>query len=195
MYTSDDDARAALMQGEEAAVSYFFQAYYTALTYFAKRLVKGETTAEDIAATAFAKLWDKRNLIRGSVKSWLYASVKNACIDHLRKARRETLSLQDYYREQEAFEKTALEKQIETETYTQLYAAIQKIPLKSRQVFLMFYIEGKSYQEIADELGLSIHTVCNQKARALRHFREQLPPGLTLAAALCMLSTVQQLQH
>jgi RNA polymerase sigma factor (sigma-70 family) len=79
---------------------------------------------------------------------------------------------------------------VESEMHQLLYKSTQSLPVKCARVFKMFYFEGKSYQEIADELEVSIHTVRNQKARAMELFKEKIPKHflsiLLIASLLCL---------
>lgn len=134
------------------------------------------------------RLWNNREKLNnpGSVKSYLFRTVRNASIDHLRRKDREEKGKRSLIQLHPLHEKDILAGMIETETYIQIHRAIESLPPKCREVFKRFYIEGKSYQEIADELQISVHTVCNQKARALKLFREKLPPHATiLFLAVC----------
>ena len=65
----------------------------------------------------------------------------------------------------------------ESEKYVrleQIHSAIQSLPEKCRQVFLMSKINGLSYAEIAEYLGISVKTVENQIVRGLKLIREKL---------------------
>jgi RNA polymerase sigma factor (sigma-70 family) len=57
----------------------------------------------------------------------------------------------------------------------QVFLAVQNLPGKYRQVFPMFYVEGKEIKDIAKELNLPLSTIKSQKARTLELLRKQLP--------------------
>ncbi len=60
------------------------------------------------------------------------------------------------------------------EALNELYTAVESLPKKARQIILETYINGKSNQEVANELGISLQTVKNQKLRALSLLRERI---------------------
>ena len=68
-----------------------------------------------------------------------------------------------------------------------IFKSLSILPPKCRKVFTLFYLEGKTYEEIADELRVSINTVRNHKMRALSLLRGELGDSL-LIAGLIMLS-------
>jgi len=178
-------ALAALLAGDEGGLAFFFDAYYRPLAHFAYRLTSDQSLAEEIAAEAFVKLWDYRDRLteEGSIKAWLYSTVRNSAIDHLRRARRMRVNEQGL-QAAEPLAQTVLQEMIHAETIRQVVAVLQTLPPKCRQVFRLFFLQGKSYDEIARELQISPHTVRNQKIRAIRLIREKMLP-LLLLAFLC----------
>ncbi|HWI93529.1 MAG TPA: RNA polymerase sigma-70 factor [Flavisolibacter sp.] len=163
------DALLALKEGREEGLQYFFDNYYSCLQFFAQKIIHDPLLAEEVVADAFIKLWERRAILstEGSIKSLLYTTVKNGCIDHLRKVKRmrvNELGLQSI----NTIEPCVLHSIVETETVQQIVDTLEKLPPKCRQVFQLFYLQGKSYDEIARELNLSPHTVRSQKQRATR---------------------------
>ena len=71
-------------------------------------------------------------------------------------------------------EKDAFERMAETETYREIFIALNTLPPQCRKIFSMLFIEGKEYQQIADELNLSIATIRSQKARAIMLIKQRL---------------------
>jgi RNA polymerase sigma-70 factor (family 1) len=171
----DDEALEAILQGSEEGLRHYFSRHYASLTNFAFRLLNDQFLAEEFAAEAFVKLWNRREQFSsdGSVKAWLHTTVRNASFDHLRRAkliRVSEMSLQT----PETIEQSALHHMIESETVQQVIRVLELLPPKCRQVFKMFYFGGKSYEEIARKLNLSPHTVRNQHIRAVRLLKEKV---------------------
>lgn len=192
---SNDEALQALMLGREEGLDHFFHLYYAPLTYFAFKLLGDQYQAEEIAAEAFIKLWNNKEKFtaEGSIKSWLYTSVRNAAVDHLRKVKR--LRITESGLQTVAYnEQSVLHHMIETETIQNIIKTLELLPPGCRQVFKMFYFGGKSFEEIARELNLSPHTVRNQKARAVRMLKAKLTPlVLLLTATSSVLKMLQSL--
>jgi RNA polymerase sigma-70 factor (family 1) len=171
------DALQALIQGKEEGVDYFFGEYYTPLCFFASSLVNDNCLAEEITSEAFIKLWERRESLAmaGSIKSWLYSTVRNACIDHLRKVKRLRVNEQGL-QTTNTIEQSVLHTIVETETVQQIVHTIDRLPPQCGRIFKLFYLYGKSYKEIAKELNLSPQTVRNQKQRAAKLIKKMITP-------------------
>jgi RNA polymerase sigma-70 factor (ECF subfamily) len=173
----EEEALSALLRGREEGLDYFFRRYHAPLIYFAQGLIHDRETAEDLVEDAFLKLWERREELgmQGSLRAWLYTTVRNACIDLLRRNKLKVVYVKEVQATSDKDDKPVLHRIIEAETIEQVYAALQSLPPKCGQVFRMYYLEEKSLQEIADELDLSLSTVKSQKGRAIELLRKKLP--------------------
>jgi RNA polymerase sigma-70 factor (ECF subfamily) len=168
-----EKAKLDLLQGKESGLDYFFNRYYSLLTCFAIRLIDNELVAEEIVSDSFIKLWKKRGSLnkQGSIKSYLYTTVKNSCIDYIRKKHRDHSCFRNVIDLFPLSEEKILSSIIRSETLHQIYSGVEKLSPKSGLVFKMF-VDGSNDQEIADKLNISIHTVRNQKIRASKLLRK-----------------------
>lgn len=148
--------------------------YYRPLCMFALHYLQDAGAAEDIAQEAFRVLWEKLSSGNeiGNKKSYLFSTVRNRCIDSLRKSRSsvnvpidscdedscctggDTADTGDYM--EDSFREAAL------------WTAIDRLPDKCRKVFLMAKRDGMKYEEIAEKLDISENTVRNQVSKALK---------------------------
>lgn len=167
----------SFQKGEEKAFAFFFNEYYACLSFFAFKILKDDAAAQDVVSDSFVKLWERREKIDKpeSIRSYLYTTVKNACIDLLRSKNKVRRYEEETLAGPHEWEQTILNKLIEAEVLRHLVAARAKLPDKTKRVFEMFYFENKSYQQIAEEMNISIHTAKNQKIRAIKILRKQFP--------------------
>lgn len=146
-----------------------FRAYYRPLCLYAMHYLNGDIdAAEDVVQDCFVKFIQKHN--DGSScaimsKSYIYTSVRNACIDLLRKQNPcvsvyDPSDLDGYITDEEAQERSVQE--------ARLWAIIDELPDRCREVFLLSKRDGLKYSEIADELGISIKTVEHQISKAMK---------------------------
>jgi RNA polymerase sigma-70 factor (family 1) len=163
-------------QGEESAFDFFFQAYYKAVCYFANKYVANLQAAEDIASEAFIRLWESREKIDSEdhLRNFLYRVAGNLCTDHLRRQDTQKKWEQATARTAAGEDNLYFSNIIEAETLRQLKEAIDTLPAQCRKVFINLYVEGKTVNETAEELGLSISTVNNQKARGIKILRSRI---------------------
>jgi RNA polymerase sigma-70 factor (family 1) len=166
-------------EGDEAVFDALFKQYYKPLVLFATAVLKQKEAAEDIVTTSFVKLWNKRASIEKpeAIKSYLYTTVRNGCLNDLRneKIKSENEKVLSLYPE---WEEPVLHYIIRAETINEIVNRIELLPTQCRQVFKKFFVEGKDYTTIAEEMKLSINTVRNQKRRGLILLRGGLLPLL-----------------
>ena len=138
---------------------------------FALRIVEDADLAEDLVAETFANVWQKVNegFEIDNFKSYLYQAVRNSCLGYLR-SKKETVGLESI--------PDVDEETIDTsERDAMIWKAIDELPPKCRQVFLLSKRDGLSNEEIAQEMGISIKTVKNQMTKAFGRLREALSSG------------------
>lgn len=144
-----------------------FKQMYRPLCLYAMHYLHGDAdSAEDIVQDCFAKLWETDTV---NTRSFLYTAVRNACIDHLRRQHPEVTNfapcdLDGIITDDDARQRSAYE--------ARLWESIDSLPKRCREVLLMGKRDGMTYQEIADELGLSVKTVEHQMSKALKRLRE-----------------------
>ncbi|HHU98170.1 MAG TPA: RNA polymerase sigma-70 factor [Petrimonas sp.] len=158
--------------------------YYARLKRFARQYVVREEDAENIVQDIFSELWEKQLEFSSFVNlnGYLFTVLKNRCVDFLR---RETLEQEvnktirdEQLRELkmkleslEALDSAFLNK---PDIETLIQDAIDDLPEKCREIFLMNKLEGKKQKAIARELNISIHTVESQMAIAYKKLKEAL---------------------
>lgn len=163
---------------ESSAYNYAFKSYYPALCDFAGRLV-GIDHAEDIVGDLFLKIWTGNKLFNDPehLKAFLFHSIKNAALDLMKKSKRASERHLLFTEWQENDQANYLANIIRAEVIMSLHEAIAALPSEKGRIIKMTYLDGKTNQETADELGLSIQTVKNQKLRGLALLKGKLPKG------------------
>ena len=143
-----------------------FRLNYRPLCLYALHYLQDTDLAEDIVQECFTTLWEKigQGFPISNRRAYLYMAVRNRSLDHLRRKGLPTESLKPYdtygiIEDDDAEERSAKE--------ARLWTAIDSLPEKCRQIFLMSKRDGLRYEEIAEELGLSVNTVRNQISKAL----------------------------
>ncbi|MGV3556889.1 RNA polymerase sigma-70 factor [Larkinella arboricola] len=178
MQLTDQELIHAIRLGNEPAFEAVFRQHYAPLCQYARTFLHDWDDAEEAVQAVFLAIWEKRDSleITVSLKSYLYRSVHNRCLNRIRH-----LSVQAEHREQAAYEvelfqssEAPMQSIIADELSDRLQAAIQRLPEQCRLIFQMSRFEEMKYQEIADQLGLSIKTVENQIGKALRILRTEL---------------------
>lgn len=152
-----------------------FTFYYSGLCAFANRFVNNRSAAEDIVQDYFVKLWENSGsiTISSSLKSYLFASVKNRSLDYLKHQQVRKNKKMDAFSPA-----TVLPDELweftETELREIINYAMQKLPPRTREIFEMNRFLGLSNEQIANQLGISKRTVELQISNALKILRAEL---------------------
>lgn len=167
----------SFLGGEEDGFDYLFRRYNSTLCFFANQFVKNLPEAEDIVSDVFIKIWEGRESFGHveDMQSYLYKSVRNACLRWREKRRAEAGNLKAAAGSP-INEMSVEEGMIRTEVMRELHESIELLPTECKRIFTQLYLEGKTVKEIAEELKLSVSTVKTQKARALAFLRGKLSP-------------------
>jgi RNA polymerase sigma-70 factor (ECF subfamily) len=179
-------------KGDPRGLQTLFAQFYAPLCLFAERLLHDRPAAEDIVADTFLKLWNRHADFDSlqNVKAFLYITTRNASLNLLKRMQREKLSqkqLAYLSGEREGF---VLEEIIRHEVLREISREIEKLPGQCRRIFKMSFFEGKKNQEIATLLAISVHTVKNQKARAIQLLRVKLPDRNLVAVLIWYISII-----
>lgn len=148
-----------------------FNYNYRPLCIYALHYLSDVDAAEDVVQECFARLWEK--LQHGAEianrRSYLYTTVRNRCLDQLRRKGVHTESLNPYDTYGIIDDDDAQERSLQE---ARMWTAIDSLPEKCREVFILSKRDGLKYEEIAEELGLSVNTVRNQISKAFNLLKE-----------------------
>lgn len=160
---------------EEENFKILFRDYFVSMCVFANRYLEDGEMARDVVHDVFCGLWENPSELVdvANVKNYLYTSVKNRCLDVLRRE-----NIHHRYVEWEQENEKEREEFFEIETlredvYRLLDQAIQLLPERTREILLL-KLQGLKNQEIADQLHISVNSVNTLKANAYKVLRDQL---------------------
>lgn len=165
-----------LKAGDEKAFTFFYDSYKGRLYGNLLRLVKSEEIAQELMQDTFVKLWQKRSELDSdkSVGAFLFRVAENKAIDFFRKAARDrkleamlvAIATEHY---------SHIEERIyHKETMASLELAIEKLPPQRQRIFRLIKLEGKTYDEVGQMLGLTRSTINDHIVKATRSVKEQL---------------------
>jgi RNA polymerase sigma-70 factor (ECF subfamily) len=179
-FEDSDTLIASLRAGEERTFVYIFERYYDRLLNYAGRIVKETELAHDLVQETFCKFYEEHAKLKVclSIESYLYKSVYHSCLNkikHLKIVRnyadKEVL---DFYFS-EIVQTPEAELALQNEDIRKaLEEAINKLPERCREVFVLSKVEELSNKEIAEKLNISVKTVEVQMTKALSRLREEL---------------------
>jgi RNA polymerase sigma-70 factor (ECF subfamily) len=170
----------------EAAFEHLFKKHFRELHAYGFSLLKDWDAAEEIVQALFLKLWEKNEWehIQISIKSYLYKSVYHDCLNYIRRQKIHLkYQTQTVYTTVNRIDNTDGKIKL-SELELHLDKALDKLPEKCRAIFHLSRFEYLKYQEIADQLEISIKTVETHMVKALRILRKEMKEFLPLIAVM-----------
>lgn len=168
-----------LKEGNTKIFDYIFSYYYSGLVAFAMKYLDSKDTAEDVVQEFFFKLWANREklTINQSLKSYLFSAVKNKCFD-LHRHKEVVTKAKDYFTYQAENDNFESDFLVESELRDHINQAIERLPEKCRQAFIMNRFDGLKPSEIAEKTNTSTRTIEGHIGKALKLLRADLQPYL-----------------
>ena len=167
-----------------------YRTYFSKMKRFAKEYVISEDVAENLVQDVFMGLWEKREVFmnRSNLIAFLFTSVKNKAINFLRRRMIEqnvTNQLQEEYIITMHMNLNSLEV-LNNELFSTMdiedivSQAINSLPEKCREIFILSKIEGKKQKDVAEILNISVNTVETQIGIAYKKLKDKLKNVITI---------------
>ena len=152
-----------LSDGDEKAYKRLFDQYYSSLVMFARSFLKNDVLVEDVVQDVIYDFWMQRQSLSKvmSIKAWLYAAVRNRCLNDLEHDKVVRKYLDKVKLVDDEF---ILQQMIEEEVYLSLKNSIDALPGKIKEVYKLILV-GKNNKEIAFLLNLSEDAVKSYRKR------------------------------
>ena len=166
----------------QSRFSEIFRNHEQRLYLLAFRLTKSDQFAKDIIQDVFLKVWEQRDKIHAidNMEAWLYRLTENKAIDFLRKVAADN-RLKDAIWSQLQLIMNEAEGWVEVKEYNKIIQqAINDLPPQRKLIYRLHKEDGMNYQQIADELHLSRHTVKNQLFSAIHAVRKFLSDNMKM---------------
>lgn len=181
----DAERIARFRSGDATAFDEVLEQYWDPIVRYAERMLADPDVAHDIAQETFIRLWLKRHeLTRPSaLASFLYRVAHNLGIDEGRKLRARTRgAVLQHERAREEGPRappTPAAELERAELRGALDRAIDALPARRREVFILHHFHNQSYRQIAEILGIKPQVVANYMSAALNDLRRALRPLLS----------------
>ncbi len=165
-----------IKQGDIEAYEQIFRELYSPLSGFANKMLKDHDKAEEIVQEVFYNIWKNRErlTVKVSLKSYLYKSVKNSCLQ----IAQHQLVKDKYKRFVTSHEGNSYhnpQSELEVKEINQVIdKTLDTLPERCKEIFYLNRFDGLKYKEIAEKLSISQKTVEANISRALKHLRKNL---------------------
>jgi len=187
------DQKLALKNGEPEAFRLLFGILYPRMKGYCRLFIHEQNQVEDLIQEVFLTLWEKRGSIdpEKSLESLVFVSLRNRCLNHLKASRMRDGNLEvsqlrvnelQYLYHLDFLDKE--ERSLEEELAVAFHQAVDALPPRMKQVFMLCKMEGRRQKEVAEELGITVKAVEKQIAEAKERITRQLSRQYPLLAFL-----------
>lgn len=161
-----------LKRNDRNAYSELFDRYFDKLFTFALNMVFREDVANDIVQEVFIAIYEKSVFTnyKGSLKAYLYMSVRNRCYNYLRDAKVEDRNMALYA--EAAVYSDSVDVIDEEEILEKIRQVMDELPDRCREVCLLRFVQGYKYSDIAKQLSMNENTVKVQLHRGMEKIKE-----------------------
>lgn len=181
----DTELEERLRKGDERVFRAIYDEYYLILCRFANQLLEDAAQAEEVVDDVIFYLWEHRQEVKilYSMRAYLFRAVRNRCLNELHSPKFQQEHNLSFFLRTENLElldslfiddSQPLDMLIEQELEEELYRSIEALPDECRTVFRKSRFEQKKYEEISEEMGISVNTVKYHIKKALAFLKTRL---------------------
>lgn len=163
-----------LKNGDDRAFEELYISYKESATRFCNSILKDIEESENIVQEVFIKIWNRKSLINPELNftSYLFTIIKNRVFDYMKEVKKNELLREKFW--DNIVDYKTEDAELKEERFIKVKEAVDNLSVKRREIIKLNYEEGKSYEEIANQLNISKNTVKNQLVKAKQVIRRQL---------------------
>ncbi|SFC67182.1 RNA polymerase sigma-70 factor, ECF subfamily [Parapedobacter composti] len=162
-------------QADAEAYDAIFLKYYEMLCVNAYFYLKDAEEARELVQDFFVELFEKKRYadLEGDIKGYLYQSVKNRCLNRLRKMENDKKRLEQLKLEAMYAQRSGERAQTEG-VYNRLHEAFGQLSMQRKEALTLVYVQDKRYQEAAEKMGISVNSLKTHLKLGLKKLRQTL---------------------
>lgn len=189
---SDQELTLLLKDGDEPAFVELYNRYKLRILGNLIKLLRSEDLALELSQDLFLKIWDTRKQLdpEKSFRSYIFRISENMVMDFFRRAARDKKLQAQMILTQSDLYSHIEENLIQTQESKRFEQVIAMLPPQRKQVFTLCKLEGKSYQEVSELLGISTSTVSDHLLKANRFLKAKINNNSPLAISAFALAVI-----
>lgn len=183
---NERDLLERMRNGDVYAFHKIYDRYKGVLARRVLLLLKADELVQDVLQDLFLKVWEHRSTIDPdrSFRAYLFRIISNQVTDIFRKVHREIVLQEQLLRENPDSYYHIEEEVISKENIRLIRDALLKLPERQREIFVLHKLDGKSYKEISEELGIEPATINQHIYRAMQNLNRLVNPKLPFITLL-----------
>lgn len=188
---TDSELLVLLADGRQDAFSVLFDRYHDTVRPFILRYVHSMPLAEDLAQEVFIKIWESRKKMPQvqSFKAYLMVTARNHTLNSLRAIFRSEAAMSEVVRSYDQGRSQTADIIINKDYQNFLENILNSLPERTRDIFRQCREQGRSYEEVAADLGISKSAVKNHMVYSMKVMRASVEKelGISLSVLLAVL--------
>ena len=160
-------------------LQHIFDKYAKNLCLYALNYLETEADAEDIVQDVFIRCWEKRDILLSDekvIKTYLFNSVRNACLDKIEK--KDVMRYHIDIIKQEIIDEETIT--FDEKLLLEIREELAQMPDQTQKVITRVFMQDMKYQVVADDLHISINTVKTLLRNGIKHLRSHFSQHLEL---------------
>ncbi len=181
----------AFMRGDESAYAQLYERYFPDLYNYGVKLCGEPDYAKDCIHDLFIDLWKRRKKLQNvsSVKPYLFKALRNIILKaQTRQPFFQSVDVAYHFEIQPSSETALINQQMDQAQQQQLYAALNTLTQRQREVVFLKFYSQLTYDEVASVLGISTKATYKLMARAIDILRQKIVPLVWWASLISSIS-------
>jgi RNA polymerase sigma-70 factor (family 1) len=183
---NDQELAILLKQDHEGAFAALYQRFGQRIYTNLRNLLKDESLAEEFLQDVFMKVWEKREQLNYEIsfRAYLFRISENLVRDFFRKAARDQQLINKLIKASTEFSADLQDDYILKEEKNLFSNAIESLPPKRKKIYTLCKIEGRSYDEVSQLLGISNTTINDHIVKATKSIQKHITLSSEVAITL-----------
>lgn len=162
--------------GDASAFEQLYNFYRHSVYQLIIKFIKLPAMAEDLTQEVFIKIWESRNRLTevNSFKDYLFITARNHTLNRLKQIARQDIAMGEIVRYYPSRQEDAGDKLLQQEYWEHIQRVLNGLPERTREIFQLCRIQEKSYDEVAELLGITRDAVKKHMVRSNKAFKDSL---------------------
>lgn len=182
----EDELLSLLVKGDETAFRRLYNQYNRPLYSFVVKYVHSSPLAEDLVQEVFIKIWENHKQLEHvrSFKAYLFTTARNHTLNSLKKAFRSETAASEIINTFCSLRNGTEDHLLDKEYLSFLNKILNSLPPRSREIFCLCREQKKTYEEVAQTMGISRNAVKNHMVFSMKVLRTSAEKELGISLSI-----------
>ena len=175
-----------IASGDETAFAELYAQFHLSVFQFVQKFVKSPQLSEDISQEVFVKIWENRSRVEEiqSIKSYLFTIARNHTLNTLKSIGKNEAAIHEIIRHFPTQKNNSEDDLLSQEYQHFLQNTLNSLSPRSREIFSLCRQNGKTYEEVAQQLGISRNAVKNHMVASMKILKAAMEKNFGISFSL-----------